>query len=101
MKQRLGACMNAVWKVQVGQIVSNTQMKNPKDEEDEEDFCGWLDVVNFGGRGVGIYVHVIWMCDTMGWWPEGADDHVSLLTSECIWDRSPENEAPFCDLDDD
>lgn len=25
------------------------QIENHKDEEDEEDFCGWLDVVNSGG----------------------------------------------------
>lgn len=52
-----------------------------------------LVVVSGSGCGVGVRMRVTRMCDIMGWWPEGADDHVSLLTSECIWAQSLKNEA--------
>lgn len=49
---------------------------------------------NCGGGEEGYLCACDWMCDTLGWWPEGAEDHVSLLISECIWDQSLQNEAP-------
>lgn len=55
-----------------------------EEDKDEEEPFGQPVVVSGGGCGVGVRVCVIGMWDVMGWWPEGPDDHVSLLTSECI-----------------
>lgn len=49
-------------------------------DDDEEDTRACLVVVSETDWWVGrmvVCVHVSWMCDTMGWWPEGAEDHVS------------------------
>lgn len=61
-----------------------SDMVNPEEEEDEEEPSAQQVVVSGSGCGVGVRMRVTRMCVIMGWWPEGSDDHVSLLTSECI-----------------